>query len=279
MCKLVIVSVFKNCAHCLREWIEHYIREGVDTFLLTDNGSTDAYQDTIKDYVDSGVVSIHIGLDQHKQVEYLNYYLPVAKKYDWILLIDLDEFIYSRKQFKTTKDYLKTIPSTVNKISIPWKMFGSSHCKKQPTGIISHFIRRQKYPKEYSTTDICAIEKKCIVRGNQVKKLGIHNSLLKGDCYNEIIADGNAMNKVFMPITEKLLQDSFLHLNHYRVQSLEMFTKTKMMDGDALNPFYDTIRDKSFFNQFDTNDMLDTELKNKTKGKTQTRRNRKRGTR
>lgn len=275
MCKLVIVSVFKNCAHCLREWIEHYIREGVDAFLLTDNGSTDHYRDTIKDYIDSGIVSIHIDPDPHKQVEYLNYYLPVAKKFDWVLLIDLDEFIYSRKQFKTTKDYLKTVPSTINKISIPWKMFGSSHYKKQPNGIISHFVRRQKYPKEYSTTTIPFIEKKCIVRGNQVKKFGIHNSLLKGDCYTEMMADGNSMNKIFMPITETLLRDSFLHLNHYRVQSLELFTATKMFDGDALNPFYDTMRDTSFFKRFDTNDMLDTELKNKTYVKRKTRRNRK----
>jgi hypothetical protein len=42
--KIVVVTMFKNESHVLKEWIEHYLREGVDTFLLTDNDSSDNYK-------------------------------------------------------------------------------------------------------------------------------------------------------------------------------------------------------------------------------------------
>ena len=40
---LSLIAIFKNESHILKEWIEHYINEGVDKFYLIDNGSTDNY--------------------------------------------------------------------------------------------------------------------------------------------------------------------------------------------------------------------------------------------
>ena len=89
---ICIVSVFKNEGHAIREWIQHHINEGIDTFFLTDNGSTDTYD--IQDYIDSGKVILRIDAKKAAQEEHLNYYLKDAKKYDWVIVIDLDEFIY-----------------------------------------------------------------------------------------------------------------------------------------------------------------------------------------
>ena len=38
---LSIVAIFKNESWILKEWIEHYLNQGVDHFFLIDNGSTD----------------------------------------------------------------------------------------------------------------------------------------------------------------------------------------------------------------------------------------------
>ena len=44
---------------------------------------------------------------KHNQINhYNNYFLEECKKYDWVIVCDLDEFIYSRLQFKTIKEYL-----------------------------------------------------------------------------------------------------------------------------------------------------------------------------
>jgi hypothetical protein len=49
--KIVVVAMFKNESHVLKEWIEHYLREGVDTFLLTDNDSSDNYKPILEPYL------------------------------------------------------------------------------------------------------------------------------------------------------------------------------------------------------------------------------------
>ena len=46
--KLVIVSMFKNEAHCIREWLQHYMKQGVTHFYMIDNGSTDDWKNEIK---------------------------------------------------------------------------------------------------------------------------------------------------------------------------------------------------------------------------------------
>ena len=45
---ICIVSVFKNESHILEEWIQHYLRQGIDHIFLTDNGSSDDYMDILK---------------------------------------------------------------------------------------------------------------------------------------------------------------------------------------------------------------------------------------
>ena len=103
--------------------MDHYINEGVDTFLLTDNGSTDDYISTLQPYIQSGHVILKINPKKHAQHELLNVYLKDAKKFDWVIIVDLDEFMYSRRGFTTIKDYLQTLPNDVHKIYIPWKLF------------------------------------------------------------------------------------------------------------------------------------------------------------
>ena len=38
---LCVVSMFKNESHILKEWLDHYINEGVEYFFMIDNGSND----------------------------------------------------------------------------------------------------------------------------------------------------------------------------------------------------------------------------------------------
>jgi len=262
--KICIVSVFKNESHALKEWVDHYIREGVDTFLLTDNGSTDNYKPIIEPYIQSGHVILNVNPKKYAQTEHLNYFLNDAKKFDWVIVVDLDEFMYSRRGFTTMKDYLKTLSPDVHKIYIPWKLFGSSGFKKQPTSIIQSFIHRRKYPTTACHTcyDIL-VGKKSIIRGNHLNHLELHNSITEK---SYTITPDNAdiyIEDFFQECTEKLLKNSFLHLNHYRIQSWEWFKSNKMNRSDAHTRKNNNIRDKKYFNFFDYKDKIDTELKNK----------------
>ena len=47
MSSLCLVAIFKNESHILKEFITHYIKQGVDHFFLIDNGSNDNYSDIL----------------------------------------------------------------------------------------------------------------------------------------------------------------------------------------------------------------------------------------
>jgi len=262
--KLCIVSVFKNESHALKEWIDHYINEGVDAFFLTDNGSTDNYQPILQPYIQSGYVVLTINPKKYAQTEHLNYYLEDVKKMDWVIVVDLDEFLYARRGFATIKDYLKTLSPDVHKIHIPWKLFGSSSLTEQPASIIQNFIHRRKYPETISHmfSDI-VVGKKSVIRGKHLTHLELHNSITEK---SYTITPDNVdiyTHDYFQECTEQLLTNSFLHLNHYRIQSWEWFKSNKMNRTDAHTKNYDHIRNKQYFEFFDYSDTIDTELKNK----------------
>lgn len=245
---LALVGIFKNEGHILEEWIQHYIREGVDIFYLIDNGSTDNYIDKIQPYINSGKVVLNIDDTKYQQsLLYNKYYLDVCKQSAWTIVVDLDEFLYSRNGFNTIKEYLNSVNTSICRIMIPWKMYGSNGFINQPEEVIQSFTKRQQYTNNYN------INTKTIVRGNALIRLDIHNSYVKND--NTI--NGN------MRINEKILHSSNLHLNHYAIQSIDFFTKIKMTRGDVNYKNSNNVRNFEYFQKYDHNDIVDDELKNK----------------
>ena len=94
---LSVLAIFKNEKIILRQWIEHYLREGVDHFYLIDNGSTDNYHSTIKDYL-SKISLVRDGRRFHQgtqQYLYCNtFMLTATHETKWLIVCDIDEYIY-----------------------------------------------------------------------------------------------------------------------------------------------------------------------------------------
>jgi len=168
---LLLIAIFKNESFIIEEWIEHYINEGVDCFLLNDNGSTDNYEHKIQKYIDAGFVVLNKNPKKYAQVEIYNDCIDCARKFDWVMVVDLDEFVYARNGFNTIKEYLNSLQQDVSQIHIPWKIFGSSDFIQQPKSVIQNFTWRQIYNTPTK------IECKCIIRGNNLKTLHIHHSI------------------------------------------------------------------------------------------------------
>jgi hypothetical protein len=99
MYKLSVGALFKNEALVLKEWIEHYLFHGVEHFYLIDDASTDNSIDILQEYIDKGVVSLFQANWAHhpnRQCELYNHYiLPHLKETKWLLMVDLDEFMWS----------------------------------------------------------------------------------------------------------------------------------------------------------------------------------------
>ena len=272
-----IVAIFKNESEILEEWINHYINEGCLQFFLIDNGSTDNYLPIINKY--NKYIYLVIDNTKYKQSElYQKYFINKVKKYNWVLVCDLDEFVYARKGFKTITDYLNTLPNNISQIAIPWKIFGSNGFntldKKEPDNVISNFTKRTNYNKSSGFQGVSQIignykmnSCKNIVRTNMLTYFGVHNHIYKKGNTNMSNNISLKNSTSFVPINEDILQSSYLHLNHYVTRSLDWFTRIKMTRGDAVSKSANNVRNLVYFNQYNefSNDMDDFELLEKRK--------------
>ena len=113
-----VVAIFKNESEILNEWITHYLNEGCSYFFLIDNGSKDNYLPIIEKY--KSKINLVLDESKHSQAQLYNkYFKNKIKHYNWTIVCDLDEFIYSRNGFKTIKEFLLTVKNNVSQIAIP----------------------------------------------------------------------------------------------------------------------------------------------------------------
>ena len=275
-----LVAIFKNESHILKEWIEHYLNQGVDKFFLVDNGSTDEYYSILEPYITAGKVDLIKDAKKHAQEELYNkHFLNKCRRYEWVIVCDLDEFIYGRKYCNSIKDFLSKVHNNFSQVFIPWKMFGSNGFdtidKEQPSSVISSFTKRINYDNNKYNKFRSYIHKgkvkyifsKTIIRTKYLVKIGIHNSktlnknyltsyILKSDHIHE--------NNAFTEVNEKIIENSALHLNHYAIQSLDWFTRVKATRGDINAAINENVRNIEYFKEYNFNDIEDNELSNIT---------------
>jgi hypothetical protein len=232
---LSLLAIFKNEAVIMKEWLDHYQSEGVEHFYMIDNGSTDEYADIIEPYIKAGKVTLWV--DETKQAQaylYNKYMMPHMHETEWLIVCDLDEFVYAKTSIcKALVPLLADMPN-LGAIGIPWKMFGSSGYIVQPHSVIASFTKRSNEITPFG---------KCILRANCVLSLSIHYHDLKP----------GYLLLMMTPFFNESLQ-----LNHYCIQSWEWFSTVKAQRGDTVNP-----HNAKYFKEHDTNDLEDSELANK----------------
>ena len=144
---LAVGAIFKNEEHCLIEWIEHYLHHGVDHFFLIDDSSNDSSVEKCKPYIEKGILTLFnedndwLNYSGRQQDMYNHYILPHLKETQWLLMVDLDEFLWSPFSIHLN-NLLMTQCMHLAQIQISCNHFGSSGFKKQPKNIVGHFFMR-----------------------------------------------------------------------------------------------------------------------------------------
>ena len=76
-----------------------------------------------------------------KQIAINLYKNKIIKETEWLITIDLDEFIFSTINNTRLIDYVKKYDlNNANGIYLPWIMYGSSNLKNQPDNVKQNFI-------------------------------------------------------------------------------------------------------------------------------------------
>ena len=280
---ICLVAIFKNESHILKEWIEHYLNQGVDKIFLVDNGSTDSYYSILHPYISTGKVDLVLDNKKHAQIELYNkHFLHKCRAYEWVIVCDLDEFIYGRKYCNSIKDFLSKVHPSFSQIFIPWKMFGSNGydtmTQEQPSIVISNFtkrinnddIRHNRFRSFIYRGHIKYIYSKTIIRTKYLLKFDVHCSHTSNNKYmTSYVLQNNHIhpNKNFVEINENIIENSALHLNHYAIQSLNWFMTVKATRGDINSSNNENVRNIEYFKEYNFNDIDDNELSNITTNK------------
>lgn len=239
---LSVGSMFKNEAWAMVEWIEHHIRHGVDHFFMVNDGSTDNSVELLQPYIDRGLVTLFDADWKYywgrQRDLYNHYFLPILKHTQWFIILDLDEFFWS-KSYTNLKDAFACC-SHLGQIQFQWRMFGSNNHEKQPASIVEGFTKRQGGDLAYN--DVWSL--KYAVNSNyEFLSFDIHHA--------------NFANKEDEQGRWQIIGEPVFALNHYCCQSREFWNKVKCTRGDS-----DDFRKRveTDFDLVDFNEVEDTEL-------------------
>ena len=241
----VIVGCMKNEAPYILEWIAYHRAIGVDNFLIYTNGCEDGTTELLDHLQEMGVLE-HRDNNKWKGKSPQQFALnaaqkePVIKNAEWIIHIDVDEFINVRTGNGTLEDLFKATKGATN-IAMTWRLFGHNgvHALNDDFVIAQFESCAPKYcPKPHTVwgfktmfQNLEAYRKISCHRPNQV--IDEKRNLLKwvngsgADVTHDYIKGGWRSSK-------KTVGYDLVQLNHYALRSAESFL-VKRQRGRALH--------------------------------------------
>jgi hypothetical protein len=238
---LSVGALFKNEERALPEWIEHYLHHGAEHFYLIDDNSDDRSCDVVKPYVDHGLVSLfrekhpyYLGRQRNL---YNKHILPRFDETHWLLICDLDEFVWSPRSIDL-RPVLAELDH-IAQVQMIHTLFGSNGRVTTPAGgLVASYTRRAS--------------------SSPTRKPGNFKYFL-----NSTRAACSSLNVHHATFTAKegkdapyyIMNETGFVLNHYCCQSREFWQNTKCTRGDADSYRVRTMKD---FATYDLNDVKDT---------------------
>ena len=234
--KLSVGGVFRNESDSIVEWIEHYLLHGVEHFYLINDDSNDNSIELIQSYVEAGIITLFNAewsryLGRQRDM-YTHYILPHLSDSEWLLIVDLDEYMWSPMAMNLYEVLILT--NNIGQIQVGDILFGSNGHIKQPKGIVESFTRRAANSRE--------CYKYFVNSAYEFTHLNVHHATF-ADKQHEI-------NNFI------ILEDKYFILNHYSCQSKDFWRDVKCSRNDSDNYRVRTIDD---FEYLDVN--LDEDLR------------------
>ena len=274
---LTIILRVRNENLFLESFVKHYMAEGVDEIYILDDNSTEPFPQYALNHPKVFIFEANYFKSHHEKLldAQLLYNHVVKHKTEWIMFIDADEFITTRKNpEKTIRQELETTFSDVDHVKIPWVQFGSNGRNKNPQNVLIDTTWRWnhdlKHPHPSNWEKGCCkydkIEVKSIFRTSKFKELVTHCP--KGAIGNVKIVDG--VDKIlpyedevqiwYHNLREENIERAYLTCNHYRTISKQQM---KQKSDDSHLPLYRINNCYELQLQSDYSEVEDTLLKNK----------------
>lgn len=240
---LAVCAIAKNEGPYFREWIEWYLKQGVEKFYIYDNESTDCTKEVLAPYIESGVVDYTFFPGQKQQLAaYDDCFERHRLETRWLAVIDLDEFIVPMKD-KTIPDFLRGMEK-FSVVEINWLVYGSGGAKKHEPGGVMERFHKHSLPEHRLNTHVKSIvdpRRVCTMTG----------------CHEAARISGSSVDSHGVPLTkgfrDRVPQQDVIRVNHYAVKSYEEFLEKRARGRARVT----NLRDMGYFERYDLNDMED----------------------
>ena len=215
----------------VNEFCNYYLMQGVDEIFIIDDNSEDK---TIYDNIDDDRINViyenNLFNNKHQMEILNNYYKEIKNKFTWMISVDIDEFITTKKNIKNTiRNELETNFKNVDCIKIPWVMMSSNNKKTNPKSILIENTYRWNHNKKHPhkirkfRCRYKSIEVKCIFKTSKFKYIDIHYPHPIGQCIviNSIDKKEDKLNSFYENLRENDIKNGILLCYHYRIISNE----------------------------------------------------------
>ena len=268
-----VLAIFRDEAHIIREWVEHYKARDIEHIYLLNDFSVDNFLPQIEDYIISGYVTLkniaiedkNTGIQHGRQVEMYNkYFSSIVDETEWIAILDLDEFLYSPEIKSLSKVFSAFDNTSIQELKAEWYHFGSSGCIVQPKNVVESFTMRNKeltrnlgIRQQLSgyQQDWCH---KTIAKTKYITQLRHHYNFFN---YNDSLAYSSHRSDN-ISFSQNLSDVGALYINHY-LQSWERYVK-RIKLGSCNNNRY-IKRCAALYDILNHNEIEDTRLRDQNK--------------
>lgn len=153
--RVAIVTCMKNEGPFILEWIAHHRAIGVTDFIVYTNDCTDGTEQLLDLLVDKGIVTARLDNpwrnsddnkagDPQRAALWHAQHLPIMDEIDWVLPMDVDEFLSIHVGEGRLADLFASSPQA-DMISILWRLFGNDDQKRFEEGFVTERMRRAAY--------------------------------------------------------------------------------------------------------------------------------------
>lgn len=246
--KLSVCLCIKNESKHIFDFIEHYIKQGVEHFYIINNDSDDNLEKKIQESCYNFLVTLmkYEGeIDINNSYSEINglravynklLYNIITNETEWAIIVDIDEFMYGKNGLNI-KTFLEKVDNDVGCIYVIWNIMTSNTVKNEFSNkfsINSNNFRRLNY-------DLINSLSYNIKNANDFGKSIFRTSMLKGHInlhkqhfsYGKVINNyGENKNLWYdngnqIEYSENNFKNINISLNHYVIRNYDDYNKKK----------------------------------------------------
>ena len=263
---IAIMSIFKNEHEYMKEWIDFHLLQGVEhIFLYCNDSNKSNYPYLYNNYYKNNITVIdwvdkkNNGANTIQKQAYYDCVKNYSNDCQFLLMLDLDEFLKPINNFKTIKEYVYSLKSNWDNIKafkIQRYNFGSSGHKTKPNNsVVSSYKYREKICASYKTMANCDYINK------DSRFFGVHDFIFlnkNGKIYNDYFGYYEKNNYIPNGCTENSVNEISMVINHYYTKSYEEYLlRCNLWEKGGINPINYRNDCINKFKDNDKNEILD----------------------